>query len=169
MADEVIRNEEAAETAAKKGGLLDNKLALLGVIVVLQALTAFAVIKFVVVPRLAVADPGRQDVTAVDEGEGILVDVGEMVVTLRDSGPNPEFLRIDVNLDLNRKKAADQAAKRLPQLRDTIILTLSNKTGRELRTLEGKEALKVEIADKVGAILGEGSLRNVFFSDLVVQ
>jgi len=173
MADEGTRTEEntGGEGVSKgsKLSILDNKLVMLGLIIVLQAVTAFAIVKFVVVPRLAVAEPQAKTEAQYDAGEGVLAGLDEMVVTLRDGGPSPDFLRINVNLEVADKKIAEQVTRRLPQLRDIVILTLSNKTGRELKTLEGKEALKAEIMDKVGATLPEGGLKNVYFSDMVVQ
>lgn len=172
MADETNVREDGDGAASGSGrGLLDNKLVMLGLIIALQALTAFAIVKFVVVPRLASDGSEGAAVAAsdFDRGEGVLAGLDEMVVTLRDSGPSPDFVRINVNLEVADKKVADLVTRRMPQLRDIVILTISDKTARDLGTLEGKLALKSEIMEKVGESLPEGSLRNVYFSDLVVQ
>ena len=84
MAEEVTREDETQEASQAKAGLLDNKLVLLGIIVVLQALMALAIVQFVIAPRLAGADPAVESATenaaagdrtgAPDELECLLAD-----------------------------------------------------------------------------------------------
>lgn len=173
MADEDKKKEETREKAAG-GGPLDNKIILLAAIIVAQALVAFAVTQFVIAPKLqALAVPDTEEVAAAEAKDrpeqGVLVGLNEVVVTLRDSGPTTSFLRINIDLEVVDAKVATLVEQRLPHLRDIVILSLSNKFSSDLRSMDGKSALKAELFRKLGDTLPENSLMNIYFSDMVVQ
>ena len=172
MADEEKKTEEEAKTP--KGGPLDNKIILLAAIIVAQAVVAIAVTQFVIAPKLkALAGPSVEEVVEVEEQQqpeqGILVGLNEVVVTLRDNGPTTSFLRIKINLEVVDGKVATMVEQRLPHLRDIVILSLSNKYSADLKSMDGKSALKAELFRKIGDTLPEKSLMNIYFSDMVVQ
>ena len=177
MADENPRKEkdESEAPAPKGGGLLDNKLVLLGVIVVVQALLAFAVTQFLVVPKLKSLAAGpavekTEEKSKSDEiDRGVIVGLNEMVVSLRDRGPVTSYLRINVDLEVRDAKVATLVDQRLPHLRDIVILALSNKFSADLQSMDGKSALKAELFRKLGDVLPEGGLMNIYFSDMVIQ
>jgi flagellar FliL protein len=50
-----------------------------------------------------------------------------------------------------------------------MIELLSSKTYSELATLHGKERLKSEIMIRLNSILKTGSVKNVFFTEFVMQ
>jgi len=171
-----MADEEKTQGEEKKagGGPLDNKIILLATIIVAQALIAIAVTQFVIAPKLQnLAGPVVADVVAegkkVDQEQGVLVGLNEVVVTLRDDGPTTSFLRINIDLEVTNNKVANMVEQRLPHLRDIVILSLSNKYSSDLRSLDGKSALKAELFRKLGDTLPEDSLMNIYFSDMVVQ
>jgi len=175
-----MADEQKKETAPSGGGSpLDNKIVLLAVIVVTQALMAVAVTQFVIAPKLRAvttstvseaAAPGQQ-AKKKDETKdpGVLVDLNKIVVSLRDKGPTSSYLSIDINLEVDNAKTADMVTQRLPHLRDIVILALSNKYAEDLMSYDGKEALKAELMRKIGEVLPEHSLQNIYFSEMVVQ
>ncbi|MBK6898143.1 MAG: flagellar basal body-associated FliL family protein [bacterium] len=102
-------------------------------------------------------------------GRGALVGLKEVTVSLRTDGPVTSYLRISVDLEVPDQEKVLLVEERLPHLRDIVIASLSNKFAADLRTLEGKEALKTELLRKLGEALPEAGLMNIYFSDLVVQ
>lgn len=74
---------------------------------------------------------------------------------------------LDIELD-NGKLAAEMDMKR-SLVRDIIIRTLSAKTYEEISTLKGKDRLKDEMVSKLNEVLADGRVRNIFFTDFVVQ
>jgi len=102
-------------------------------------------------------------------GRGALVGLKEVTVSLRSDGPVTSYLRISVDLEVPDQGKVLLVEERLPHLRDIVIASLSNKFAADLRTLEGKEALKSELLLKLGEALPEAGLMNIYFSDLVVQ
>lgn len=162
-------NKAPEEAQGAKKGILDNKVALFGIIIVLQLVMAIVLIEFVISPKLQAKAGESPKSTQEMVQEGVLVDLQEMVVTLNDRADAPGFLRINVNLEVTDQKVADIAAEKLPKLRDSVILTLSGKSSQEMRSVQGKEIVKSEIFKKMQSILPSESVMGVYFSDLVIQ
>lgn len=173
MADEKKESPEEGGESRKRINLLDNKAVLLGVVVVVQALMAFAITQFVIVPRLSVQDAalGAQETNAeaAENEDGIIVGLEEIIVTLRGEEGRTNYLRINVAVEVTTQKVADLVVSRLPQLRDIVIMTLSSKRAGDLLTPEGNMATRTEIFKRLAEKLPPGSLRNIYFSDLVIQ
>lgn len=174
MADEKSDVQEG-QGGRGKLAFLENKVVVLGLIVVLQAAIAIGLTQFVILPRLGVQAAGVDEAQPVVEETpalpelGQLVNLEEIIVTLDSDARKPRYLRINVNLEVRGAAVAKVAAERVPQLRDIVIMALSTKTVEDLATPEGKKALRDEIYRDVAARMPEGALMNVYFSDLVVQ
>jgi flagellar basal body-associated protein FliL len=168
MAEE---SKETKETKESKGGPLDNKIVLLGIIVALQAVMAVGIIQFVIGPKLAALGDSVNMPVVLEavEGEGVIVGLNEMVVTLNDGSRRQSYLKITIDLEVSDQSTADIVTARMPQLRDVAILALSNKSSADLGSGDGKAALKAELHRKLGDVLPEGKLTSVYFSDMVVQ
>jgi flagellar FliL protein len=104
-----------------------------------------------------------------DAAGGSLADLQEIIVTLAGDSARPRYLRIGVNLELSDPSIVAEVEARRPEMRDAVIMTLSDKTAAMLATPDGKKRLRDEIFRRVADKLPEGSLLNVYFSDLVVQ
>ena len=57
----------------------------------------------------------------------------------------------------------------MPQIRDSILLLIGNKTYEELQDLQGKKQLKAELTSKLNSILHYGKVKEIYFTDFVVQ
>ena len=79
------------------------------------------------------------------------------------------YARVSITLELSSPEVVLEVQKREPIIRDAIIEILSNKTSRELRSPEGREQLKLEIIKRINTILVQGGVRNVYFTEFVVQ
>lgn len=172
MAD---KEETTEGTEGKKGGLLENKAILLGIIVVVQVGLAIGLTQFLIVPKLGVQDAGM-DGAAAQEAEvqempemGVLVNLEDIVVTLASDPAKPRYLKININVEVPNQVVAEVVSSRLPQLRDLVIMTLSDKTPEQISTPEGKKGLRDEIFRRMDEKMPEGTLMNIYFSDLVVQ
>jgi len=65
--------------------------------------------------------------------------------------------------------ATEEVTQRMPQIRDSILLLISNKTYEELSDLQGKKQLKAELISKLNSILHKGKVKDIYFTDFVVQ
>ncbi|WP_457621919.1 flagellar basal body-associated FliL family protein [Persephonella sp.] len=102
------------------------------------------------------------------ENLGIMFEVGTFIVNLADKDAD-RFLKVTVILEIENEQVKMEVEKRLPQIKDAITTLLFTKNSRELKTAEGIELLKEEIIKRVNAILPLGGVKNVYFTDFVIQ
>jgi flagellar FliL protein len=171
MAEETKDQEGAGE--AKKPGLLDNKVIVLGGVVALQLLLAVGLTTMVIMPRLgagqAASGVENPSLDIPEQEMGVLLSLGEIIVTLKGESAKARYLRITVDLELQDQVASDVAAERLPVLRDTVIMTLSDRSAEDLNRPEGMKGLRDELMRRLSERLPGDMLRHLYFSDLVIQ
>ena len=102
------------------------------------------------------------------EGFGPIYGFEMFIVNLNEPGGS-RYLRLTMQIELGNKVLLETFEGRKAQLRDAIINILSSKTFEDVRTTQGKLALKQEIKRRVNMIVGTGAVENVFFVDFVVQ
>ncbi len=102
------------------------------------------------------------------ENLGIMFEVGTFVVNLADKDAD-RYLKVTVVLELENEQVKQEVEKRLPQIKDAITTLLFTKTSKELKTIDGIENLKEEIIKRVNALLPLGGVKNVYFTDFVIQ
>ncbi|MCA1944410.1 MAG: flagellar basal body-associated FliL family protein [Desulfovibrio sp.] len=79
------------------------------------------------------------------------------------------YLKMTLDVELVNKAAAEELNKQTPKVRDAIILLLSSKSYADLATPESKLLLKNEVVERLNLILGGARVRNVYFTDMVIQ
>lgn len=77
--------------------------------------------------------------------------------------------KVNMELELEGEKTAEEIEKRKAQIRDIIIITLSSKTYDEVATREGKDNLRMEIKDTINNFLTTGKIKNVFFTEFLTN
>ncbi len=102
------------------------------------------------------------------ENLGIMFEVGTFIVNLADKDAD-RFLKVTVILEIENEQVKMEVEKRLPQIKDAITTLLFTKNSKDLKTAEGIELLKEEIIKRVNAILPLGGVKNVYFTDFVIQ
>jgi len=79
------------------------------------------------------------------------------------------YLKVEMNLELEGEELALELETKKPVLRDVIIRILSGKSLEEVSTIKGKETLKEEIVHDLNQRVKDGKIKNVYFTDFVVQ
>ncbi|MDI3281337.1 MAG: flagellar basal body-associated FliL family protein [Bacillota bacterium] len=100
---------------------------------------------------------------------GPTAKIGDFTVNLADEGVVRHYVRTGVVLEVTNQQTLLELGQRDPQIKDAIISVLSSKTTADIRTPEGKAALRQEIADRINAFLNNGRVRRVYFTDFVFQ
>ncbi len=169
MAEEEKVNQEQEE---KGGG--KKKLILLLLVILIAAAGGGAAYKFLVLDKKKAAESKEKQAERIieeikaTENVGVMFDLGTFVVNLAD--PDIErYLKVSIVLELKDQKVQQEAQKRLPQIKDAITTLLLTKRSSEIRTPEGIEFLKEEIAKRVNAILPLGGVKNVYFTEFIIQ
>ncbi len=88
------------------------------------------------------------------------------LVNLADSG-QLRYLKVTLHVETHQK--GEEFEKRLPQTRDSVLTVLSSKNSRDILTSEGKNGLREEIKEKMNHLLAETKVRNIYFTEFVIQ
>ena len=99
---------------------------------------------------------------------GPMVDVREFIVNII-SDDNSHYLRTSMTIELSNQAAYDEIIKRMPQIRDAILMLASSKTFEELYDVHGKKQLKAELLIELNETLTKGEAVAIYFTDFVVQ
>jgi len=107
---------------------------------------------------------------------GVFVDLDPFTVNLADSG-GERFAQVGLVLEVADTVSVTHIEKDMPRLRNEVLLLLSSKTGDELLTVAGKQALAAEIGTLAGAAAGwspgtagrTNPVAAVHFSKFIVQ
>lgn len=99
---------------------------------------------------------------------GPMVDIREFIVNII-SDDNSHYLRTSMTIELSNQAAYDEINKRMPQIRDAILMLASSKTFEELYDVHGKKQLKAELLIELNEMLTKGEAVAIYFTDFVVQ
>jgi flagellar FliL protein len=98
---------------------------------------------------------------------GPIQPLDTFIVNLTGQGRN--YLKAKIELELDKEDTTAEINKRLPQLRDNILTTLSSKSFKDIATLEGKYQLRSELKASLNQYLTTGKVTNIYFTDFIVQ
>ena len=114
------------------------------------------------------ADGGQApDAEAVIE-VGAMFDMDPFVVNLNEAG-GKRYLKSKVEIEYVGDNVRLELANRLPQLRDVILLHLSSKSLDEIRSVDGKIELKNALIKRINQVMKQGKIRNLYFTQFVIQ
>lgn len=99
---------------------------------------------------------------------GPMLPLEPFIVNLAEPG-GKRFIKVTMEMELGSKEMDAEFKNKLPQFKDHIITVLSSKTMDEVITAEGKFKLKEEIMARINQNLKTGVVKNVFFTEFVVQ
>lgn len=159
-------NEQQSQNQPKREILRDQKLLFLGIgAVVICALVAFLTVKYAVSSTSKSNYPNQMKNQT--SRIGPLFDAGEFTTNLAQGGEK-RFVRIRVVFELNQQSLEEEVEQKLPVLRDNIFLFLNSKTSEDLGA-EKRLQLKEELLVGLNKYLSRGKIKNIYFSDLVMQ
>jgi flagellar basal body-associated protein FliL len=84
-------------------------------------------------------------------------------------GDRNRFLKLSISVELSSPDMAEKAKAKTGAIRDAIIMLITTKTSDAISSSEGKQQLKDEILMRLNQILGEGNVKNIYFTDFVMQ
>lgn len=139
----------------------------IGIAVVVLALAG---VGYKFMTRAAAAPKSAEEAEAA--GERSLIALDPFVVNLADDG-GTHFLRASIQLiiDASEKDALALQEKKVEimPLRSAVLELLSQQHSASLVTPEGKDALKDAIKKRAGEVLHKFKVKDVLFSEFVVQ
>ena len=109
------------------------------------------------------------------EGEGAVEQLGPrniefkpFIVNLNDAG-GKRFLKLTMSVEAETEALESEINNKMPQFRDLILLLLSSLSYDDISTLDGKMRLRSQMLNRINSQLSSGKIRNIYFSEFVVQ
>ena len=109
-----------------------------------------------------------EEAAAPDAGIGITIPLETFIVNLAEKGGN-RYLRVTMELELSDEALKAEIERRLPQVRDALLMILPSKQIEEISTVEGKAALREQIIERLNEFLKAGQVTNIYFTEFVIQ
>lgn len=106
--------------------------------------------------------------TAIESGSNIFT-LEKFVVNL--NGSPKKTIKVQVNLDMLSAQSFAEVMNpdKTAQARDRIIRILNDKNFSDIETIQGKLFLKDQIVEQVNKVLTVGLVKDVYFTDFVVN
>ncbi len=166
--------EKKKEVVSAEGGSKKKLFLIIGLIAVVllagAGTAAFFMLKKAPEPK-ETKDPA-QHVPVPDLNQqadiGPQVNIEEFIVNII-SGDSAHYVKASLTVELTNPEVKAEVEKRMPQMRDAILLLIGNKTYEELQDLQGKKQLKAELTSKINSFLKTGKVKAVYFTNFVVQ
>lgn len=91
--------------------------------------------------------------------------------TVNLGGEPKRTIRLEINLELLDHEGFEEIinTENRARARDKIVDLLNSKTFTDIETLQGKLFLKENIAYEINQILPRGSIKDIYFTEFVVQ
>nr|WP_321268505.1 flagellar basal body-associated protein FliL [uncultured Sulfurimonas sp.] len=182
MAEEEGTNEESAPKEKKSG----NMLMIIIIVVLILIIIGGAVVAFLLMGNddVAVSQPAPQvneksvSKSSRSSGDysdsrklndiGILYPLDTFTVNLKsDSGRR--YLKVTMSLELEGEELSLELDKKSPVLRDRVIRILTSKTLEEISSKKGKQKISDQIMDTLNAMISDGRIKGIYFTEFVVQ
>jgi flagellar FliL protein len=99
---------------------------------------------------------------------GILYPLDTFTVNLKsDSGRR--YLKVTMSLELSGEELSLELDAKAAVLRDRIIRILSSKTLEEISSKKGKQKVTQQIMDTLNAMITDGQIKGIYFTEFVIQ
>ncbi len=156
--------EEAKEAVEEKKGGKKKIILIIPLLVLLIGAGAGGAYFFL----FAKKDKTKEEKVHMPSQVGVMVDLGVFTVNLADKQAEV-YARIAITMEVSDEKVKAEVERRMPIIKDAVIDVISSKASDFVRTPEGRESLRLEIIRRINAILVEGGVRNIYFTEFVVQ
>lgn len=147
------------------GMLLLNTIVILGVGYFLYAEKMKAIEAPSIEPLVDGASMDQKE-GSMEATSGYPVPLDYFLVNLAED-QGQKLFKVQMEFDVDSVDVQDEINKRMPQVRDIIIILLSSKTYNQISTPKGKERLKEEIRDTVNSFLTKGKINKVLFTQFI--
>lgn len=119
------------------------------------------------------APSGRSNANAFQDSRrlneiGILYPLDTFTVNLKsDSGRR--YLKVTMSLELEGEELSLELDAKTAVIRDRVIRILSSKTLEEISSKKGKGKVSVQVMDTLNAMISDGQIKGIYFTEFVIQ
>jgi len=182
MAEEEKKEEEAPQEKKSSNMLMIIIIVVLILIIVIGGVLAFVLMgsdeedvsSAPQVKEKRVSKPKRSSSAGMMDNSrqlseiGILYPLDTFTVNLKsDSGRR--YLKVTLSLELEGEELSLELDAKKAVLRDRIIRILSSKTLEEISSKKGKSKVENQIMDTLNAMISDGKIKGIYFTEFVIQ
>ena len=113
--------------------------------------------------------PGYHRVPIIDFKDRTMVALGDFTTNMALGGRSGKFMKTKVNVRTSGEDVSEELIERNVLVRDAVIKTLSENSFNDIATQKGKQRLKDEITEGINAIVTKGSIKEVYFTEFIIQ
>ncbi len=95
--------------------------------------------------------------------------LGDFTTNMAVNDRAGKFVRVEVRLEMSDMDMANELKEKNILLRDAVIEEMSLKRFSQVATEKGKEELKSNIKERINAIVGDGEIKEVYFTQFIIQ
>ena len=99
---------------------------------------------------------------------GILYPLDTFTVNLK-SDAGRRYLKVTMSLELEGEELSLELDNKSPVLRDRIIRILTSKSLEEISSKKGKQKVSEQIMDTLNAMISDGTIQGIYFTEFVIQ
>lgn len=181
MAEEESTEEEGTQEKKKS-----NMLMIIIIVVLILIILGGAVVAFLLMgddevvessapqaKEKSISKRSSRSNSDVDESRnlsdiGILYPLDTFTVNLK-SDAGRRYLKVTMSLELEGEELSLELDSKSPVLRDRIIRILTSKTLEEISSKKGKQKVSSQIMDTLNAMISDGEVRGIYFTEFVIQ
>jgi len=175
MADDKDAKEQEQEKKSGGGLLPIINLVLLVLLLGVGGFIAWELMQLKQQPAASqTAQAAKSEDAAIPEAEDdsgkppVLMDMDNITVNLADTDAS-RFLRTKIKLALRSEDAKAKIEANKAKINDLVITVLSSKKFADIRTPQGKYALKEELVYRINRAVGGKPVKTLYFTDFVSQ
>lgn len=117
----------------------------------------------------AAAKEARHSTAPAEDGEaGPIVALSPFIVNLADED-QVSYLKCTLALEVPDKEWAATLEKKMPPVRNAVILYLSSLLLAETRGTKNKEKILGELSTRIADVIGKDGVRRVYLNEFVIQ
>jgi len=171
-----MADEDAKDGGKSSGGLLP--VINLVLLVLVLAVGGFIAWKMISMDQAAAPESSesvKTEATMIPEVEAedpdappIFMEIEDITVNLADAEES-KFLRAKIKLEVRSEDAQAKVEANMVKVMDLVITQLSSKTFEDIRTPQGKYALKEDLTYRLNKLVGGKPIKNLYFTDFVSQ
>ncbi|MCX6051169.1 MAG: flagellar basal body-associated protein FliL [Campylobacterales bacterium] len=99
---------------------------------------------------------------------GILFPLDAFTVNLK-SDTGRRYLKATMALEIEGKELVHELTLKAPVIRDKIIRILSSKSLEEISSIKGKQKVSDEIMESLNAMIKDGKIKGIYFTEFILQ
>ena len=150
----------------EKNGLMRLIIIAVSIVIVLSII-GFVMVKFINPNNVEMNIAGAKQEKEKVEEIGPTYELGDFTVNFAEEN-NYQFLKASIVFELSHNKLKEELNSRNQQIRDLTISILRSQTPEDIKS-PSTDMIKKEIKTKVNDRLNTGEIKNVWFTQLVIQ